>query len=187
MKKTAIVLAMLGISLIGCLKQEVPTTQAQCEQTLCKKDNCLVWSTELNRCGTSDALKKEEARLKKIARKANQKDSVKAEVPKSVRDSLAKIEKKVKKIKTEIRDLNKIADSLQVADSLSGKPLLATAYLKDELNKEKAALDIKYKALMDSVEVLNLVNHKPITAVQWIKYNKIQKKNRLEKLEKKLR
>ena len=92
-----------------------------------------------------------------------------------------------KKIKAEIRGLNKIADSLHVADSLSGKPLLATVYLKDKLNKEKSALDAKYKILMDSVEVLNLVNHKPITAVQWIKYHKIQKKNRLEKLEKKLR
>ena len=187
MKKLLFVLAVLCLCIVGCSKQEVPTTQAQCEQTLCKKDNCLVWSVELNRCGTSEALGKEEDRLKEIARKASQKDSAKAEVPKSVRDSLAKIESKVKKIKAEIRGLNKIADSLHVADSLSGKPLLATAYLKDKLNKEKAALDVKYKILMDSVEVLNLVNHKPITAVQWIKYNKIQKKNRLEKLEKKLR
>lgn len=38
-------------------------------------------------------------------------------------------------------------------------------------------------ALMDSVEILNLVNHKQITAVQWIEYNKRKAKKKLDKLE----
>jgi hypothetical protein len=44
---------------------------------LCTKDQCLIWSATLNRCGTADALKKEEARLKKMTEKAEKKDSKK--------------------------------------------------------------------------------------------------------------
>lgn len=186
MKKNYLsIIAVLGFLLAGCTESNLYTTQAQCEQTLCTKDQCYVWSVELNRCGTADALKKEEARQKRIAKRAEQKDSAKVEMPKAVRDSVAKIEKRAKAIRSEIHGLKKAADSLRVVDSLSGAKLSASAYLKNKLDVEKAALDAKYKADADSVEVLNLVNHKPITAIQWIEYNKKKKKAKLDYLEKK--
>lgn len=186
MKKTYfIAIIALGVWLTGCTETNNYNTEAQCKQSLCTKEHCYVWSAELNRCGTADALKKEEARLKRIAKSAEGKDSVKVVVPKAIRDSIAKIEKKEKSIRVEIKELKRIADSLRVADSLSGTTVSATAYLKAKMNAEKEAVEAKYKALMDSVEVLNLVNHKPITAAQWIDYNKRKKKTKLEHLEKK--
>ena len=180
-----IVLAAIAIMFAGCKEPNTYTTKAQCEQSLCTKKHCYVWSTELNRCGTAEALKKEEARQKKLAKSAEQKDSTKTVLPKAIRDSIAKIEKKEKSIRSEIKELKKVADSLHVADSLAGTNLAAAAYLKSRLEADKRALDSKYNALMDSVEVLNLVNHKPITAVQWIDYNKRKKKSSLDYLEKK--
>lgn len=168
----------------GCTETSTYTTEAQCKQSLCTKEHCYVWSTELNRCGTAEALKKEEARVKKMAKQAEQKDSAKAVLPKAIRDSIAKIDKKEKSIKAEIKNLKAIADSLRIADSVSGTQVSATAYLKSKLEAEKEKLNRKYKALMDSVEVLNLVNHKQITAVQWIEYNKRKKKSSLDHLEK---
>jgi len=185
MRKTIIpVIIVVSLGLVAC-KEGTPRTEAECTQSLCTKERCFVWSAELNRCGTADALKKEEARLKRIAKSAEGKDSVKVVVPKAIRDSIAKIEKKEKSIRVEIKEMKRIADSLRVADSLSGTAVSATAYLKAKMNAEKEAVDAKYKALMDSVEVLNLVNHKPITAAQWIDYNKRKKKTKLEHLEKK--
>ena len=84
-----------------------------------------------------------------------------------------------------MKALNKTIDSLIAADSASGKPLSAAAYLKAKQEAEKAAITQKYKALMDSVELLNLVNRKPITAVQWVEYNRHKKNVKLEKLERK--
>ncbi len=182
--KTIVAFALV-LLFTGCTESNVYTNEAQCKQSLCTKEHCYVWSAELNRCGTSEALKKEELRLKKIAKQTEQMDSVKAVLPKPVRDSIAKIEKKEKAIRSEINDLKKIVDSLRVADSLAGTNLTAAAYLKSKLNADKRALELKYKSLMDSVEVLNLVNHKPITAVQWIDYNKRKKKAKLEQLERK--
>ena len=57
--------------------------------------------------------------------------------------------------------------------------------MKNKLNQEKEKLNAKYKAMMDSVEILNLVNRKPITAVQWLEYNKRKKKAKVDQLEKK--
>ena len=180
-----IILAAIGIIFTGCKEPNTYTTKAQCEQSMCTKEHCYVWSAELNRCGTAEALKKEEARVKKMAKQAEQKDSAKAVLPKAIRDSIAKIDKKEKSIKAEIKNLKTIADSLRIADSVSGTQVSATAYLKSKLEAEKENLNRKYKALMDSVEVLNLVNHKQITAVQWIEYNKRKKKSSLDHLEKK--
>ena len=180
-----IVLAVIGVIFSGCKESNVYMTKVQCEQSLCTKEHCYVWSNELNRCGTAEALKKEEARLKEIARQSEQRDSAKVVLPKVVRDSIAKIEKKEKAIRSEIKELKKAADSLRVADSLAGTNLTAAAYLKSKLEADKRALNSKYKALMDSIEVLNLVNHKSIAAVQWIEYNKRKKKVSLEHLEKK--
>ena len=161
-------------------------TEDQCVRSLCTKDQCLVWSATLNRCGTADALRKEEARLKKIAEKLEKKDSAKVEVPKALRDSIAKINKAKKNILSEIGVLKKNIDSLRVADSLSGKTLSAEAYLKNKLEEQKKALDVKYKALQDSINVLSLVNRKPITAVQWLDYNKKKKSTKVEQLDKKI-
>lgn len=184
MKKSNILIMMLScLGIIAC--KDVPVTEAECMQTLCTKEQCYVWSVELNRCGTADALKKEEARLKKIAKAAEHKDSAKVAVPKAVRDSIAKIEKRQKALKSEIYELKKSIDSLRVADSANGKNLMAEAYLKNKLEQEKEKLNIKYKAMMDSVEMLNLVNRKPITAVQWLEYNKRKKKAKYDQLEKK--
>ena len=169
----------------GCNEASNYTTEAECLQTLCSQEHCYVWSAELNRCGTADALKKEETRLKKKMMRVGKNDSEKVVIPKSVQDSLAKIEKKKKKLKQEIKELKKEADSLQVVDSIAGKSLSASAYLKAKLEAEKVSLDKEYKALMDSVEILNLVNHKQITAVQWIEYNKRNVKKKLDKLESK--
>lgn len=186
MKKLLIpAILFAGILLAGCEKDEAPMTEAQCKQTLCTKDNCYVWSAELNRCGTADALKKEEDRLKKLAKKAEKKADEKAPLPKATRDSLAKLDKKEKAILKDMKALNKTIDSLIAADSASGKPLSAAAYLKAKQEAEKAAITQKYKALMDSVELLNLVNRKPITAVQWVEYNRHKKNVKLEKLERK--
>lgn len=186
MKKLLIpAILFAGILLAGCEKDEAPMTEAQCKQTLCTKDNCYVWSAELNRCGTADALKKEEDRLKKLAKKAEKKADEKAPLPKATRDSLAKLDKKEKSILKDMKALNKTIDSLIAADSASGKPLSAAAYLKAKQEAEKAAITQKYKALMDSVELLNLVNRKPITAVQWVEYNRHKKNVKLEKLERK--
>ena len=102
-----------------------------------------------------------------------------------MRDSLAKINKSKKNLLSEIGVLKKNIDSLRVADSLSGKPLSAEAYLKSKLEAQKEALNAKYKALMDSVNVLNLVNRKPITAIQWLEYNKRKKSAKIEQLDKK--
>ena len=179
------VLGLIALSLGITACKDVPVTEAECTQTLCTKEHCYVWSAELNRCGTADALKKEEARLKKIAKAAERKDSAKVVMPKSVRDSIAKIEKKQKALKSEIHELKKDIDSLHVEDSANGKNLMAEAYLRNKLEQEKEKLNTKYKALMDSVEMLNLVNRKPITAVQWLEYNKRKKKAKLDRLEKK--
>lgn len=185
MKKTLIpIIIAASLGIIAC-KDSVPMTEAECTQSLCTKEQCFVWSAELNRCGTADALKKEEARLKKIAKAAEGKDSVKVTIPKTIRDSIAKIEKKEKAIRTEIKSLKNTADSLRLVDSVSGSTLSAAAYLKVKMNAEKDAVEKKYKNLMDSVEVLNLVNHKQVSAVQWIEYNKRKKKTRLEIFEKK--
>ena len=175
------VLSCLGI--IAC--NDVPVTEAECIQTLCTTEHCYVWSAKLNRCGTADALKKEEARLKKIAKAAESKDSAKVAAPKAVRDSIAKIEKRQKALKSEMRELKKCIDSLRVVDSANGTSLMAETYLKNKLNLEKEKLNAKYKAMMDSVEMLNLVNRKPITAVQWLEYNKRKKKAKVDQLEKK--
>jgi len=102
-----------------------------------------------------------------------------------VRDSLSKINKKKKNLTNEIDVLNKNIDSLRVADSLSKKTLTAEAYLKGKLDEQKKALDAKYAALIDSVKILNLVNRKPITAVQWLEYNKRKKSSKIEQLDKK--
>lgn len=186
MKKTFAFLAIIfAVSLAGCTDANPYKTETQCKQSLCTQEHCYVWSSELNRCGTAEALKKEEKRLKRIAKQAETKDSAKVVLPKAKQDSLFKIEKKEKSIKKEIKALKKVADSLRTIDSISGKNLLATTYLKDKLEAEKKALENKYKALMDSVEELNLVNHKPISAVQWVEYNKRKKKNRVDYLEKK--
>lgn len=186
MKNTFAFLAIIfAACLSGCTDPNPYKTEIQCKQSLCTQEQCYVWSSELNRCGTAEALKKEENRLKRIARQAEKKDSAKVVLPKAKQDSLAKIEKKEKNIKAEIKALKKAADSLRVADSISGSSLSATAYLKDKFESEKNALDKKYKALMDSVEQLNLVNHKQISAIQWIEYNKRKQKNRLDYLEKK--
>ena len=186
MKKIYLTLvAVLCFLFAGCTESNLYTTEAQCRQSLCTKEQCYVWSTELNRCGTADALKKEEARLKKIAKAAEGNDSVKVSIPKTVRDSIAKIEKREKTIRAEMKYLKNIADSLRQADSVSGSALSAAAYLKAKMNAEKEAVEKKYKNFMDSVEVLNLVNHKQVSAVQWIEYNKRKKKTRLEILEKK--
>ena len=126
-----------------------------------------------------------ENRMKKIARLAEKNGTTKVVFSKAKQDSLAKVEKKEIAIRREINELKKLADSLHTADSLSGNQLSAEKYLKGKLEAEKQTLDAKYKTLMDSVEVLNLVNHKQITAVQWIEYNKRKKKTRLENLEKK--
>ena len=83
------VMAVLCLGIIAC--KDIPVTEAECSQTLCTKEHCYVWSAELNRCGTAEALKKEEARLKKIAKAAENKDSAKVVLPKAVRDSLATI------------------------------------------------------------------------------------------------
>lgn len=178
---TITIACCLGV--IAC--KDVPATEAECTQTLCTKEQCYVWSVELNRCGTADALKKEEARLKKIAKAAEHKDSAKVVMPKAVRDSIAKIEKRQKTLKSEIHELKKSIDSLRVADSANGKNLMAETYLKNKLEQEKEKLNTKYKAMMDSVEMLNLVNRKPITAVQWLEYNKRKKKAKYDQLEKK--
>lgn len=172
-----------GLWFAGCNDAGKYTTEAECKQTLCTQEHCYVWSAELNRCGTADALRKEENRLKKKLMRAEKKDSAKVVLPKSVQDSLAKIDKRKSKLKKEIKDLRKEADSLQVVDSIAGNHLLASAYLKAKLEAEKVALDKKYKALMDSVEILNLVNRKQITALQWLEYNKRIKKSKLDKLE----
>jgi chromosome segregation ATPase len=191
MKKSFIPLVFaLGFCWVGCNQTEEqaaeqPMTQEQCVQTLCTKDQCFIWSEKLNRCGTADALKKEENRLKKLAERAEKKDSAKAELPKAVRDSLSKINKKKKNLTNEIDVLNKNIDSLRVADSLSKKTLTAEAYLKGKLDEQKKALDAKYAALIDSVKILNLVNRKPITAVQWLEYNKRKKSTKIEQLDKK--
>ena len=161
-------------------------TEDQCVRSLCTKDQCLVWSATLNRCGTADALKKEEARLKRMTEKVEKKDSAKVEIPKALRDSIAKINKMKKNVLSEIGVLKKNIDSLRVADSLSGKTLSAEAYLKIKLEEQKKALDVKYKAMQDSITVLNLVNRKPITAVQWLEYNKKKKSTRVEQLDKKI-
>jgi hypothetical protein len=176
----------LSICWVGCNKTEEVMTEDQCVRSLCTKDQCLVWSATLNRCGTADALKKEEARLKRMTEKVEKKDSAKVEIPKALRDSIAKINKMKKNVLSEIGVLNKKIDSLRVADSLSGKTLSAEAYLKNKLDEQKKALDVKYKALLDSVSVLNLVNRKPITAVQWMEYNKKKKSTRVEQLDKKI-
>lgn len=187
MKKIFIPIFMaLSICWVGCNKTEEFMTEEQCVRSLCTKDQCLIWSATLNRCGTADALKKEEVRLKKISEKAEKKDSVKVEIPKAVRDSIAKINKAKKNVLSEIGVLKKNIDSLRVADSLSGKTLSAEAYLKTKLEEQKKALDVKYKALQDSINVLNLVNHKPITAVQWLEYNKKKKSTKVEQLDKKI-
>ena len=186
MKKRLIpLIALLSMCWVGCNKTEEPMTEAQCVSTICTKDQCLVWSATLNRCGTAEALKKEEARLKKITERAERKDSAKAELPKALRDSLSKINKSKKNLVADIGVLKKNIDSLRVADSTSGKTLSAEAYLKNKLEEKKKALDLKYKALLDSVNVLNLVNRKPISAVQWLEYNKHKKSTKLEQLDKK--
>ena len=64
-------------------------TEDQCVRSLCTKDQCLVWSATLNRCGTADALKKKKARLKKMTEKAEKKDSAK----------VVQLDKKVQKLK----------------------------------------------------------------------------------------
>ena len=179
-------LVALSLCWVGCNKTEEFMTEDQCVRSLCTKDQCLVWSATLNRCGTADALKKEEARLKKMTEKAEKKDSAKVEIPKALRDSIAQINKTKKNVLSEIGVLKKNIDSLRVADSLSGKTLSAEAYLKNKLEEQKRALDVKYKALQDSITVLNLVNHKPITAVQWLEYNKKKKSTRVEQLDKKI-
>lgn len=185
MNKTLVSMMLaLCLGIVAC-KESSPKTEAECTQSLCTKEHCYVWSAELNRCGTADALKKEEARLKKIAKAAEGKDSVKVSIPKTVRDSIAKIEKREKTIRAEMKYLKNTVDSLRQADSVSGSTLSAVAYLKAKMNAEKDAVEKKYKNLMDSVEVLNLVNHKQVSAVQWIEYNKRKKKARLENLEKK--
>jgi len=185
MNKTLVSMTFaLCLGIVAC-KDSAPKNEAECTQSLCTKEHCFVWSAELNRCGTADALKKEEARLKKIAKSAENKDTAKVAVPKAVRDSIAKIEKKENAIKAEMKSLKKTADSLRLADSVSGSALSAAAYLKAKMNAEKEAVEKKYKNLMDSVEVLNLVNHKQVSAVQWIEYNKRKKKARLDNLEKK--
>lgn len=185
MKKAFTMLTIIFVAcLAGCTDSNPYKTELQCKQSLCTQEHCYVWSSELNRCGTAEALKKEENRLKRIAKQAEKKDSATVVLPKAKQDSLAKIERKEKSIKTEIKALKIVADSLRMADSISGKSLLATAYLKDNLEAEKQALDKKYKALMDSVEVLNLVNHKQISAVQWVEYNKRKNKAKLESIEK---
>lgn len=178
-------LMAFGLCWVGCNNSNEFMTEEQCVNSLCTKDQCLVWSAVLNRCGTADALKKEETRLKKIAERAEKKDSAKVELPKALRDSLAKINKSKKNLLSEIGVLKKNIDSLRVADSLSGKPLSAEAYLKSKLEAQKEALNAKYKALMDSVNVLNLVNRKPITAIQWLEYNKRKKSAKIEQLDKK--
>ena len=176
------VMAVLCLGIIAC--KDIPVTEAECSKTLCTKEHCYVWSAELNRCGTAEALKKEEARLKKIAKAAENKDSAKVVLPKAVRDSLAKIEKKQKTIKYEIHELKKDIDSIRVVDSTNGTSLMAATYLKNKLDMEKEKLNTKYKTMMDSVEMLNLINRKPITAVQWLEYNKRKKKAKLDRLEK---
>jgi len=176
------VMAVLCLGIIAC--KDIPVTAAECSQTLCTKEHCYVWSAELNRCGTAEALKKEEARLKKIAKAAENKDSAKVVLPKAVRDSLAKIEKKQKTIKYEIHELKKDIDSIRVVDSTNGTSLMAATYLKNKLDMEKEKLNAKYKTMMDSIEMLNLINRKPITAVQWLEYNKRKKKAKLDRLEK---
>ena len=191
MKKTFIPFVFaLGLCWVGCNNTEEQVadnnmTEEQCVRTLCTKDQCFVWSATLNRCGTADALKQEEKRLKKLAERAEKKDTAKAEMPKALRDSLSKINKKKKNLEKEIGVLKSNIDSLLVADSISKKPLSAEAYLKSKLDEQKKALDAKYAALMDSVKILNLVNRKPITAVQWLEYNKHKKSTKLEKLEQK--
>lgn len=191
MKKSFIPLVLaLGFCWVGCnqTEEEVaekPMTKEQCVQTLCTKDRCFIWSEKLNRCGTADALKKEENRLKKLTERAEKKDSAKPEMSKALRDSLSKINKKKNHLTSEIDVLKKNIDSLLVADSLSKKPLTAEAYLKSKLDEQKKALDAKYAALMDSVKILNLVNRKPITAVQWLEYNKHKKSTKLEALDRK--
>lgn len=170
--------------IVGCSESNNYVTEAQCSQSLCTQEHCFVWSSELQRCGTAEALKKEEIRVRKKAKQSERSDSTKKILPKALRDSLAKIERKEKVIKSEIKSLKIKADSLRVVDSVSGNSLLATVYLKNQLDAEKKALEAKYKTLMDSVEILNLVNHKPITALQWVEYNKRQKKKKLESLEK---
>jgi hypothetical protein len=102
-----------------------------------------------------------------------------------IRSKVNKINKKKKNLEKEIGVLKSNIDSLLVADSLSKKPLTAEAYLKSKLDEQKKALDAKYAALMDSVKILNLVNRKPITAVQWLEYNKHKKSTKLEKLDRK--
>ena len=184
MKKILIPIMVVScMGIIAC--KDVPVTEAECTRTLCTKEHCYVWSAELNRCGTADALKKEEARLKKIAKAAEHKDSAKVAVPKAVRDSIAKIERRQKALKSEIHELKKGIDSLRVVDSANGTSLMAEAYLKNKLDQEKEKLNAKYKAMMDSVEMLNLVNRKSITAVQWLEYNKRKKKAKFDQLEKK--
>ena len=189
MKKSFIPLVFaLGLCWVGCNNTEEQLadnnmTEEQCVRTLCTKDQCFVWSATLNRCGTADALKQEEKRLKKRAERAEKKEAPKAEMPKALRDSLSKINKKKKNLEKEIGVLKKNIDSLLVADSISKKPLSAEAYLKSKLDEQKKALDAKYAALIDSVKILNLVNRKPITAVQWLEYNKHKKSTKLEKLD----
>lgn len=186
MKKIFIPFAMaFCFCCVGCDKSNEFMTEDQCVRSLCTKEQCLVWSATLNRCGTADALKKEEARLKKITERTEKKDSAKVELSKELRDSLAAINRNKKKLTTEIGVLKKNIESLQAADSVSGKPLSAEAYLKSRLEEQKETLNAKYKALMDSVNVLNLVNHKPITAIQWLEYNKRKKSAKIEQLDKK--
>lgn len=186
MKKALFLTIMtFTVLLAGCFDSNDSMTEIQCKQSLCTQEHCYIWSSELNRCGTAEALKKEENRMKKIARLAEKNGTTKVVFSKAKQDSLAKVEKKEIAIRREINELKKLADSLHTADSLSGNQLSAEKYLKGKLEAEKQTLDAKYKTLMDSVEVLNLVNHKQITAVQWIEYNKRKKKTRLENLEKK--
>ena len=180
-KKPLVILIASCVGIVAC-KGGYPKTEAECVQSLCTKEHCYVWSAELNRCGTADALKKEEVRLKKIRKSSEGKDSAKVMLPKTARDSLAKIEKKQKIIKYEIHELKKNIDSVRVVDSANGTNLMAVTYLKNKLDQEKEKLNVKYKAMMDSVETLNLINRKPITAVQWLEYNKRKKKAKLDQL-----
>lgn len=178
----AFILASMFFAGCGSNSNEQITNKEACERTLCTSSQCFVWDAELKRCGTADALKKEHRRLERsqMTPEEMEKKHKHARIP----DSLLNVEIKKANLKRIIKVATKTLDSLNALDNGKSDKLLAAKFIREELELKKLALDSAYNSKMDTIAMLSLINGKPITAKQWVDYNKRQTQKKLEKLNK---
>ena len=138
------------VSVFTACTDESSIRREECLKTPCTDSLCLIWDNTIKRCGTPTALYNETKRLKG--------DNV---------ESAA-----VFLLKRKLDKYQQYIDSIKAISSKSNEVIMASKLFEEEFLSKKQQLEEELQNKRDSLKILELKNGSPLTAIQWLEYQK---------------